>query len=94
MIKRLYENNDYNKNDEKIKTLIEQIREENLSALKKEDINALEHIQYETYINLDMYVEALENSGKFNMDNGMYLKSGEEYYSNFYKELNRRNENI
>ena len=74
MIKKLYENNDYNKNDEKIKTLIEQIREENLSALNKEDINALEHIQYETYINLDMYAEALENSGKFNMDNGMYLK--------------------
>ena len=41
-----------------------------------------------------MYVEALENSGKFNKDNGMFLKSGKEYYSNFYKELNSRNENI
>ena len=41
-----------------------------------------------------MYVEALEYSGKFNKDNGMFLKSGEEYYDNFCKELNKRNENI
>ena len=41
-----------------------------------------------------MYVEALDNYGKFNMDNSMFLKSGEEYYTNFYKELNKRNENI
>ena len=41
-----------------------------------------------------MYVEALENSGIFNKDNGMYLKSGKEYYLNFYRELNSRNENI
>ena len=41
-----------------------------------------------------MYVEALENSGKFNKNNGMFLKNGEEYYANFYKELNSRNENI
>ena len=60
-------------------------------GLEKED---LEQIQYETYIRLDMYVEALEYSGKFNKDNGMFLKSGEEYYDNFCKELNNRNENI
>ena len=41
-----------------------------------------------------MYVEALENSGKFNKDNGMFLKGGEEFYTNFYKKLNNRNENI
>ena len=41
-----------------------------------------------------MYVEALENSGKFNLDNGMFLKSGEDYYNKFKEELNKRNENI
>ena len=41
-----------------------------------------------------MYVEALENSGKFNLENGMYLKSGKNYYDNFKAELNSRNENI
>ena len=54
----------------------------------------LERIQYETYVKLDMYVEALENSGKFNLDNGMFLKSGKDYYNNFKEELNKRNENI
>ena len=54
----------------------------------------MEKIQYETYIKLDMYVEALENSGKFNLENGMYLKSGKNYYKTFKDELNRRNENI
>ena len=41
-----------------------------------------------------MYVEALENAGKFNLENGMYLKSGQNYYKNFKEELNSRNENI
>ena len=41
-----------------------------------------------------MYVEALEYSGKLKKDNGMFLKSGEEYYDNFCQELNKRNENI
>ena len=54
----------------------------------------LERIQYETYVKLDMYVEALENSGKFNLDNGMFLKSGQDYYNTFNEELNKRNENI
>ena len=54
----------------------------------------MEKIQYETYIKLDMYVEALENSGKFNLENGMYLKSGKNYYNHFKDELNSRNENI
>ena len=54
----------------------------------------LERIQYETYVKLDMYVEALENSGKFNLDNGMFLKSGQDYYNIFNEELNKRNENI
>ena len=54
----------------------------------------LERIQYETYVKLDMYVEALENSGKFNLNNGMFLKSGQDYYNNFNEELNKRNENI
>ena len=54
----------------------------------------LERIQYETYVKWDMYVEALENSGKFNLDNGMFLKSGQDYYNNFNEELNKRNENI
>ena len=54
----------------------------------------LERIQYETYVKLDMYVEALENSGKFNLDNGMFLKSGQDYYNNFNEELIKRNENI
>ena len=77
--------------------LIEQVRaedESNLSKLSEEERIDLEQMQYETYTNLDMYVEALENAGKFNEDNGMFVKSGEEYYTNFYKELNRRNESI
>jgi len=41
-----------------------------------------------------MYIEALENAGKFNKDNGMFLKSGKQYYDNFIKELSKRNENI
>ena len=84
-------------NYEKVKSLIEQIRgenEHNLSKLHEDEKIDLEKIQYETYIHLDMYVEALENSGIFNKDNGMYLKSGEQYYQNFYRELNSRNENI
>ena len=55
----------------------------NLSKLTGEEKIELEKIQYETYIKLDMYVEALENSGKFNLDNGMFLKSGIDYYNNF-----------
>ena len=94
MIKELFIDGKF----EKVKNLIEQIRDEeeeyNLSKLTDEEKIDLEQIQYETYINLDMYVEALENSGKFNRENGMYLKSGEQYYENFYKELNKRNENI
>ena len=92
-IKQLFENNSF----EKVKKLIEQIREEEeytLKTLTDEEKEDLEQIQYETYIKLDMYVEALEYSGKFNKDNGMFLKSGEEYYDNFCKELNKRNENI
>ena len=92
-IKELFENNKY----ESVKALIEQIRAEkeyNLSILTNEEKIDLEQIQYKTYIHLDMYVEALENSGIFNKDNGMYLKSGEQYYQNFYRELNSRNENI
>ena len=92
-IKQLFENNSF----EKVKKLIEQIREEedyNLKTLTDKEKEDLEQIQYETYIKLDMYVEALEYSGKFNKDNGMFLKSGEEYYDNFCKELNKRNENI
>ena len=92
-IKQLFENNSF----EKVKKLIEQIREEEeytLKTLTDEEKEDLEQIQYETYIKLDMYVEALEFSGKFNKDNGMFLKSGEEYYDNFCKELNKRNENI
>ena len=54
-----------------------------LSKLTDEEKIELEKIQYETYIKLDMYVEALENSGKFNLDNGMFLKSGIDYYNNF-----------
>ena len=65
-----------------------------LSKLTDEEKIELEKIQYETYIKLDMYVEALESSGKFNLDNGMFLKSGIDYYNNFNEELNRRNENI
>mgnify|MGYP003571610251 CR=1 FL=1 len=92
-IKQLFENNSF----EKVKKLIEQIREEEdytLKTLTDEEKEDLEQIQYETYIKLDMYVEALEYSGKFNKDNGMFLKSGEEYYDNFCQELNKRNENI
>ena len=84
-------------NYEKVKSLIEQIRgenEHNLSKLHEDEKIDLEKIQYETYIKLDMYVEALENSGKFNLENGMYLKSGRDYYHNFKEELNNRNENI
>ena len=92
-IKQLFENNSF----EKVKKLIEQIREEedyNLKTLTDKEKEDLEQIQYETYIKLDMYVEALEYSGKFNKDNGMFLKSGEEYYDNFCPELNKRNQNI
>ncbi len=65
-----------------------------MEKLSEEEKIELEKIQYETYIKLDMYVQALENSGKFNLDNGMYLKSGKDYYTNFNEELNRRNETI
>ena len=65
-----------------------------MSHLKEQEKIDLEKIQYETYIKLDMYVEALENSGKFNLENGMYLKSGKNYYNRFKEELNSRNENI
>ena len=41
-----------------------------------------------------MYVEALENSGKFNKDNNMFLKSSKKAYKDFYKELNELNDNI
>ena len=93
IIKELFINGNY----EKVKELIEQLRDEdedNLSKLTEEEKIDLERIQYETYIKLDMYVEALENSGKFNLDNGMFLKSGKDYYNNFKEELNKRNENI
>ena len=93
IIKGLFESGNY----EKVKTLIEELRnetEDNLSKLSKEEKIELENIQYETYTKLDMYVEALENSGKFNLDNGMFLKSGKEYYKKFKEELNIRNENI
>ena len=93
IIKELFINGNY----EKVKELIELLRddeEDNLSKLTEEEKIDLERIQYETYIKLDMYVEALENSGKFNLDNGMFLKSGKDYYNNFKEELNKRNENI
>ena len=93
LIKDLFEKGKY----EKVKSLIEEIRDKeeyNLSKLTEQEKIDLEKIQYETYIKLDMYVEALENSGKFNLENGMYLKSGKNYYDNFKAELNSRNENI
>lgn len=56
------------RNEALIVKLIEEIREggeELMSELTEDERTDLERIQYETYIKLDKYVEALENEGIF-----------------------------
>lgn len=85
-------------NDQNVIAMIEDIRkggEENLNDLTQEEKEDLERIQYETYIRLDKYVEALENSGKFSVNDSLHtIKSSKNNYNQFYNELRNREEDI
>ena len=70
-------------NDQNVIAMIEDIRkggDENLNDLTEEEKEDLERIQYETYIRLDKYVEALENSGKFSVNDSLHTIKKHKYH--------------
>lgn len=93
----------YNKhpiNYKLIKEILENIKDNESEGIKIENIlneqekNYLESIQYETYIKLDMFVEALEHSGKFQKNTTKFIKSSEYLYEKYYDDLKQREEDI
>jgi len=97
-IKEIYNKNQINY--KLIKELLEDIKDNEQEGIKIENIlneeekNYLESIQYETYIKLDMFVEALEHSGKFQKNNTNFIKSSEYLYEKYYDDLKQREEDI
>ena len=83
-----------------IKDILENIKDDELEGIKIENIlteeekNYLENMQYETYIKLDMFVEALEHCGKFQKNNTKFIKSSEYLYQKYYDDLKQREEDI
>ena len=90
----------YHKNIKQIKEILENIKDNESEGIKIENIlneqekNYLESIQYETYIKLDMFIEALEHSGKFQKNTKKFIKSSEYLYEKYYDDLKQREEDI
>ena len=79
-----------------LKILADNIKENrsNLYMISLEDKIKLERLQYEIYVNLGMYVEALDASGLFCKNDEICVKSDEKLYEKFLTEVNERNEEL